>query len=163
VPFEDVLASLPRLKQGKDLRRGRLGITAKSPEQYGVPATIGTVAPDSPAAKAGIQPGDVILEIDGQPTPDFNKLQTVLGPKYEGDVVSLKIRRDKKEINVDKLTLMGDLAAPPTAFLGVVPVRDDHELGVEVRYVFPKSPAETAGIKRGDRIMKLGPAEAKQL
>jgi S1-C subfamily serine protease/predicted esterase len=163
IPLDDVLAALPRLKEGKDLRRGRLGITPKTPDQYGVPPTVGTVAPESPAAKAGIQSGDVILEIDGIPVPDYTKLQTVLGPKYEGDVVSVKLRRGKDEIKLAGLILMGDQAAPPTAFLGVVPVRDDPELGVEVRYVFPKSPADVAGIKPGDRIMKVGPAEAKEL
>ena len=30
------------------------------------------------------------------------------------------------------------------------------KLGVEVRYVYPKSPAETAGLKAGDRIVKIG-------
>jgi S1-C subfamily serine protease/predicted esterase len=163
IPLEDVLAALPRLKDGKDLRRGRLGITPKTAEQYGVPPTIGAVAPESPAAKAGIQSGDVILEIDGTPVSDYTQLQTVLGPKYEGDVVALKLRRGKEEIKLQGLTLMGDLASPPTSFLGIIPVRDDPELGVEVRYVFPKSPAETAGIKPGDRIMKIGGAEAKEL
>ena len=67
IPLEDVFAVLPRLKEGKDLHRGRLGITPKTAELYGVPPTIGTVAPESPAAKAGIKAGDVILEIDGKP------------------------------------------------------------------------------------------------
>jgi S1-C subfamily serine protease/predicted esterase len=163
IPMADVLAALPRLKEGKDLRRGRIGVTQKPGPQYGVPPTVGTVAPDSPASKAGIQSGDVILEIDGKPVADFTQMLTVLGPKYEGDVVSVKIRRGKEEIKLDGLKLMGDLAAPPTAFLGVVPVRDDPELGVEVRHVLPKSPAEAAGIKPGDRIMKAGPADAKEL
>jgi serine protease Do len=163
IPLEDVLAALPRLKDGKDLGRGRLGIMPKTPDLYGVPPTVGTVAPESPAAKAGMQSGDVILEIDDIPVADYTKLQTVLGPKYEGDVVSVKFRRGKQETKVEKLTLMGDLAAPPTAFLGIIPVRDDPELGVEVRYVFPKSPADVAGIKPGDRIMKVGLAEAKEL
>jgi S1-C subfamily serine protease/predicted esterase len=161
IPLEDVLAALPRLKDGKDLRRGKLGITPKTAEQYGVPPTVGTVAPDSPAAKAGMQAGDVILEIDGKPVADYTKLLTVLGPKYEGDTVSVKLRRDKKELTFENLKLMGELATLPTAFLGVVPVRDDPELGVEVRYVFPKSPAEAAGIKPGDRIMKIGPGEGR--
>src|SRR5262249_19972634 len=46
----------------------------------------------------------------------------------------------------------------PHAFLGVVPLRDDPEPGEEIRYVFPKSPADVAGLKAGDRIMKIGPA-----
>lgn len=163
IPIDDVLAALPRLKEGKDLRKGRIGITPKSTDQYGVPSTVGTVAPESPAAKAGIQSGDVVLEIDGKPIANHTQLLTALGPKYEGDVVSIKVRRDKKEILFDHLKLMGDLASPPTSFLGIVPVRDDPELGVEVRYVFPKSPAEAAGIKPGDRIMKVGPADAKTL
>jgi serine protease Do len=163
IPLDDVLAVLPRLKEGKDLHRGRLGVTQKTAEQYGVPPTVGAVAPDSPAAKAGIKAGDVILEINGTPTADFTQLQTVLGPKYEGDAVSVKVRRGKEELKLDGLKLMGDLAAPPMAFLGILPVRDDPELGVEVRYVFLKSPADTAGIKPGDRIMKVAPAEAKEL
>jgi S1-C subfamily serine protease/predicted esterase len=163
IPLDDVLTALPRLKERKDLHRGRLGVTQKGSEQYGVPATVGTVAPDSPAAKAGIQSGDVIVELDGKPVADYTKLLTALGPKYEGDVVSVKVRRDKKDLTFENLKLMGDLATPPIAFLGVVPVRDDPELGVEVRFVFPKSPAEAAGIKPGDRIMKVGPPEGRAL
>jgi serine protease Do len=163
IPIADVLAALPRLKEGKDLRRGKLGVTPKTTDLYGVPPTIGTVAPESPASKAGIQSGDVILEIDGKKVENHTQLLTVLGPRYEGEIVSVKLRRGKEEIKLEGLKLMGDLAAPPTAFLGVVPVRDDPELGVEVRFVFPKSPADTAGIKPGDRIMKVGLADAKEL
>ena len=35
-------------------------------------------------------------------------------------------------------------------------MRDDPEPGVEIRFVFPKSPAEAAGLKAGDRITKIG-------
>ena len=37
-------------------------------------------------------------------------------------------------------------------------MRDDPGPGVEIRYVYPKSPADTAGLKAGDRVMKFGPA-----
>ena len=43
-------------------------------------------------------------------------------------------------------------------FLGMLPMRDDPELGIEVRFVYPDSPAAKAGLKEGDRIMKVGPA-----
>jgi predicted esterase len=39
-------------------------------------------------------------------------------------------------------------------------MRDDPEPGVEVRHVFPNSPAEKAKLEPGDRIMKVGPAAA---
>src|SRR5262249_23613261 len=36
------------------------------------------------------------------------------------------------------------------------PMRDDPELGLEIRYVYPKGPADVAGLKAGDRISKVG-------
>src|SRR5205807_4481220 len=67
IPMEDVNAVLTRLKQGKDLHRGMLGVLPKSQDIYGVPSTIGTVLPSSAAGKAGLQSGDVIIEMDGKP------------------------------------------------------------------------------------------------
>src|SRR5207247_1528259 len=40
-------------------------------------------------------------------------------------------------------------------YLGILPMRDDPEAGVEVRYVFPQSPADKAGITAGDRLLKI--------
>src|SRR5207237_132215 len=107
IPYEDVLAALPRLKQGKDLRRGMLGVTPKSRDAYGEPPAVGTVAPDSAAAKAGLQAGDVILEIDGRPVANQTQLLTALGPRYEGDTVSVKVRRGKEDIVFKDVTLQG--------------------------------------------------------
>src|SRR5260370_32522913 len=67
IPMEDVLAALPRLKEGKDLQKGTLGIGMKTPDMYSVLPEIGKVARDSAAARAGLKPGDVITEIDGKP------------------------------------------------------------------------------------------------
>jgi S1-C subfamily serine protease/predicted esterase len=163
IPYEDVLAALPRLKQGKDLRRGMIGVMPKTPDQYGVPATIGTIAPESAAAKAGFQSGDEIIAIDGKPIANQSQLLHALGPKYEGDIVNIRIRRGKEEIPFDKLTLGGVPSAFLNPYLGIVPMRDDPELGVEIRWVEPNGPADVAGIKPGDRLMKIGPADAKEL
>lgn len=158
IPLDDVNAVLPRLKRGKDLHRGMLGVLPKSSDIYGVEATIGTVLPSSPAGKAGLRSGDVITEIDGKPVRNQAQVLHALGSKYEGDKVSLKVRRGKEDVAVKGLTLVSSAQATATPFLGILPMRDDPDLGVEVRYVFPKSPAEAAGLKAGDRILKVGSA-----
>jgi len=158
IPLEDVFAVLPKLKEGKDLRRGMLGITPQQGnELYNVPITVGTIAPDSAAAKAGIKVGDQITGLSGQPVVNFSQLQHILGPKYEGDVVAVKVLRDGKEIDFPGLTLSGAVTAFTAPYLGILPMRDDPEPGLEIRHVIADSPAAAAGLKTGDRIMKAGP------
>jgi S1-C subfamily serine protease/predicted esterase len=156
IPLEDINAVLPKLREGKDLRKGLLGITPKSGNLYSGAPEVATVAADSAAARAGIKPGDIIKEIDGHPVANQAQVMHRLGNKYEGDTVSLKILRGKEEIALPNIVLSGTLKAFAQAFLGILAMRDDPELGVEVRYVYPKSPADIAGLKVGDRITKLG-------
>ncbi|HEY7153711.1 MAG TPA: PDZ domain-containing protein, partial [Gemmataceae bacterium] len=120
------------------------------------PPTIATISPGSAAEKHGLKAGDTIKEIDGKPIASQAQLQQALGPKYEGDAIALKVERDKKEIKLDKVVLEGAVAAYAQPFLGILPIRDDPEPGVEVRYVYAGSPADKAGVKAGDRIMKIG-------
>ena len=159
VPLEDVFAVLPRLKSGENLRRGLLGITPQGTDAYNAPAVIGTVQPDSAAAKAGLQAGDKILEVNGKPVPNFSTLQHVLGPLYDGDEITVKVARGEKELQFNGVKLLGTSTAYVNSFLGLLPMRDDPGPGVQVRYVYPKSPADVAGLKAGDRILKVGPAQ----
>jgi serine protease Do len=158
IPLEDVLAVLARLKQGKDLKRGFLGISFQGDDMYSVAPTIATVAPGSAAEKAGFKPGDTIIEVAGKPVTSHAQVMHQIGTRYEGDTVSVKLRRDGKEISPPPITLTGVVAAFGQPFLGILPIRDDPEPGVEVRYVYPRSPADTAGIKEGDRLLKIGQA-----
>ena len=164
VPLEDVFRVLPRLKEGKDLKRGLLGISPQGADVYNSPPVIGAIQPDSAAARAGLQIGDKIIEItiDGvtKKVPNYSTLQHILGPLYEGDEISLKVLRGDKEIEFKSIKLVSNVTAYVNAFFGVLPMRDDPGPGVEVRFVYPKSPADTAGIKVGDRIMKFGPGPA---
>jgi serine protease Do len=162
VPLEDVLAVVPRLKEGKDLRRGLLGISPQTADQYSTQPVVGAVQPDSAAARAGIRVGDRIVALDGKSIPHYSALLHILGPKYEGDTVTVKVLRGDEELEFKDVTLLGTATAFVNAFLGILPLRDDPGPGVPVRFVYPKSPAETAGIKEGDRVMKIGPkAEPK--
>ena len=164
VPLDDINAILPRLKEGKELRRGMLGFNPKTPDElYNVPVIVGNVAPQSVAEKIGMKPNDKITTIDGKPVENFKDLMMLLGPKYDGDKITLTVDRDGKTETFKDVTLGGVSATISQPFLGILPMRDDPEPGVEVRYVYPKSPADTAGIKEGDRIMKFGPSAGPML
>jgi len=76
----------------------QLGISA----QGGI--VIGAVQPGSPAATAGLQPGDVITAIDGQQIADESTLAQVLSTHKPGDTVSLSVERGGSQQNV-QLTL----------------------------------------------------------
>jgi hypothetical protein len=160
VPLEDVLRVLPRLKQGEDLKPGRLGINAQGNDAYNAPPVIGAIQPDSAAARAGMQVGDKIIEVtvagEAKKIPNFSTLQHVLGPLYAGDEIAVKVSRGDQEQVFKGVTLRGDVTAYVNAFLGLLPLRDDPGPGVPVRYVYPKSPADQAGLKAGDRVMKIG-------
>jgi hypothetical protein len=145
------------LKKGQDLKKGILGIQAKGQDRYSTLPEIATIAPGSTAAKAGMKPGDIIKEVDGKPVVNMAQVLHRLGTKYEGDTIAIKLLRGKEEINHPKLVLGSAASSLGTPFMGVLPMRDDPELGIEVRFVYPKSPADQAGIKVGDRITKIGP------
>ena len=160
IPLNDINAVLPRMRKGTAkepvvLKRGYVGITMKSANMYEGLPIIGTVAPGSAAEKAGLEPDDRVTEIEGKKLENYAQMQNVLGGRYEGDTVSLEVLRGKEVKSFPKIVLASPEMAFPQAFMGILPVRDDPEPGVEIRYVYPKSPAEKAGMKVGDRIMKV--------
>lgn len=61
-------------------------------------AYISSVVPDSPADKAGVQPGDIITKFNGQPVRDTSGgLSALIAKKKVGDTVSLEIFRDTNQ------------------------------------------------------------------
>jgi len=64
------------------------------------------VTPDGPAGKAGIQAGDLILEFDGRRVTDPDDLVVAIRAKSVGDEVTMKVRRDSREISV-RMVLQG--------------------------------------------------------
>ena len=77
-----------------------------SPTPAGQPAGVGIagVSPGGAAAKAGIQPGDIITALAGQPVPSVAALQSVLAAHKPGDRVQARMSRDGAESTV-QLTL----------------------------------------------------------
>jgi serine protease Do len=165
IPLEDILATLPRMMKGTEkdpvvLRQGFLGVTMEGGgEMFEKRPTIESVQPGSPADKAGLKPKDIIVSVEGKTVFNFAQMRHQLGRKYEGDEIRLEVERDGKKIPL-QVTLGSGVATFNPPFLGILPIRDDNEPGVEVRYVYAKSGADAAGIKVGDRITKITPANA---
>ncbi len=85
------------------------------------------------------------------------QLKHLIGAHYAGDKVKVVVRRGSQriEVSVELIDKMDPYQHP---FLGILPIRDDKQPGVLVRYVYPGSPAEKSGMKPGDRIVKMGAA-----
>jgi regulator of sigma E protease len=119
--------------------------------------TVGYVVPDEPAAKAGFQPGDVILAVDGHPVSRFAGLVdsiTWYVVRSEGETIPFKIRRGDKV-----LTLVSGYTRPETRGwerrslrqVGIAPA-----ITPIVFKVAEGSVAAQAGIEPNDEIIAIG-------
>ena len=95
------------IKDGK-VRRGWLGIelqssmkdpTKLSDDTQGV--EVMNVMPDGPAAKAGLQKGDIITAMDNKPVDDANTLIQMVARKAPNSVVNLQVMRNKAQSSVN--------------------------------------------------------------
>ena len=157
IPMADILATLPRLKSGKDLLPGLMGITLKAGDVYASAAVIDRVRFNSPAEKSGLQPGDVIASVDGQVIKRLVQVRHALGNKYAGETITVLVKRGEKSVE-QKIELTGKLEPYTPTFLGLLPVRKKQgevSKGVTVRGVLPESPASKAMILPGDRVVQL--------
>ncbi|MDE0735049.1 MAG: PDZ domain-containing protein [Pirellulaceae bacterium] len=155
VPLVDILPHLDTLKAGKDLYPGLLGISLKGKDIYADPAIVAVCQAKSPAADAGLQVGDRIVEINGLPITRQAQLKHALGTQYAGDVVKVAFTRGTERIEKD-VTLTDKLEAYEHPFLGLLPARNSaDQAGVLVRYVYPESAASQAGIMAGDLVIAL--------
>ncbi len=160
IPMEDVYGALDRLRAGKDLRQGVMGITFKTKDIYGAAPEIDRVRYDSPAQKAGLKKGDIITDVNGEAVTRIAQIRHLLGSSYEGEQVSLTVRRGENTQQAE-LTLVGELKPYESAFLGILPERASTEqaseaAGVGIRYIYPDSPAAKIGLAPGDRILRYG-------
>jgi regulator of sigma E protease len=106
---------------------------------------IGFVEPESPAARAGLVPGDEILAIDGKPQPAWESaLMTIL--LRPNQTLPLRIRRGGEELALSVASTANEQKAGE---IGVIPL-------VRVGEVIPGAPASLAGIQPDDGIVAVG-------
>jgi serine protease Do len=163
--------------------RGWLGVsiqplTAELAKSFGTKDTKGVlisdVLADSPAAKAGLQPGDILLEFDGKKVEAPADLQRAVGFTAPGASAKMKILREKGERTVE--VKIGEAADEREVVASRPGQRGSSNLGMEVRAVTPEiarqlnlrsaegvvvvkvddeSPAASAGVQRGDVIREI--------
>lgn len=111
IPIDKVKNIVKELKKsGKIERNFWTGleiqtVDARVARYFGLTKAEGVIISDvrkrSPAEEAGLKPGDIILEVNGEKITDENNIMAIIQESKEGDVLKLKILRDKKEINVN--------------------------------------------------------------
>jgi C-terminal processing protease CtpA/Prc len=101
-----------------------LGVGA-IPSADGKGLDVMAVAPDSPAAKAGIQPGDRILSIDKTEINSLPDLRRVIREKKAGDKIDVVIRRADKEQTLQPTLVEHPRFAGPMERMG--PMRERME------------------------------------
>jgi len=146
------------VKDGK-VRRGLLGVNIQDLDEslaksFGAPGTSGAlvsqVIPESPAEKAGIKAGDIILKFNGESVSGAANLKNLVGREKPGATAKLTIYRDKKTVDV-VLTIE---ERTPKALASVAPSaakETSNELGVEIERV-PAAMAEKMGLKEGEGV-----------
>jgi len=156
VPLVQVLQVLPRLQQGQDLYPGVMGISLSTERLHSSPAVIAACVPNSPAYKAGLRPGDRIIEVDGRPIERQVQLLNEVHRRYAGDVLSLAVQRGEQRLEF-QVELVREIPPYQRPFLGILPRReaDGASSGVTVRYVYPDSPAAAADMQPADRLVLL--------
>ncbi|KAA0019149.1 DegQ family serine endoprotease [Salinicola corii] len=181
VPISVAMNVADQLRTEGHVSRGWLGVVIQPvskdlAESFGLDGTSGAlvsdVSDDSPAKKAGLEAGDVILSANGADIDDSTTLPRLIGQVAPGDEVELQVMRngDKREVDVtvgdwpEEMAANGapsSRSADDQTKLGIA-ISDlsdqekqqlDIDEGALVRRVDPRGAAAAAGIQPGDVIV----------
>jgi serine protease Do len=186
IPIDMARGVMTQLIEHGKVTRGYLGIgieqmTPALAKQFGLANSDGTIVTEvtdgSPAAKAGLQRGDVILAINGETISDFSQFRLHIADAAPNSTIHLKIMRNSKVMEVpvtigqlkeDNQVASNDddskgadggmtgvqienLTPQIAQQLGV----SAHAQGVVVSQVSPDSAAAEAGLQRGDVVVEV--------
>jgi putative serine protease PepD len=103
VPSNTVREVVPRLEKGDTIARPYLGVETSDPTDPNAPpgAEVKTVTPGGPAEGAGVDPGDVITEIDGQAVRGSSDVSRIVNAKRPGDHIDIRVDRSGQDVTLD--------------------------------------------------------------
>ena len=180
IPVNVAKSVIPQLRNG-GVTRGFLGVTIQEVNEalaknFGLNkakgALVSNVVKDGPAGKAGLQRGDVIVEVNGKAVPNSRTLPRMVAQIPPGSRTELKIIRNgqtrKITVTLGKLPETAEVASLPPQEMGkklgiqvqdLTPeiaqqLRSKIGKGAVITNVVPGSPASRAGLRRGDVIIE---------
>lgn len=184
IPTNMVRQITEQLVEYGEVRRGFLGAQLQDldpdlAEAFGIKARKGAVLvnviEDSPADKAGLQPGDVVVAANGTPVDNAADLRNQVGLKRIGDRVKLRIIREGRQRTVTATVAERETASIPStihnerlagATFGDLPEQSrayGRIRGVMVYEVENGSRVWSAGLREGDIITSVNRAPTRNL
>jgi serine protease Do len=181
IPVNLAKEVVSQLKEKGKVVRGWLGVaiqrvTPDLAKSFGLKeaagALVSKVFEDTPAARAGLKQGDIILSFDGKKIEDSSELPRVVASTPVGKEVNIQLFRNGKTISVQaKIAEMEEkkkeaekerpLEKPVGILVQDVTPEIARSLGMErprgivVAQIEPGSPADEAGMRRGDVILEV--------
>ena len=184
IPSSMAKSIIPQLKEKGSVVRGMLGVqiqvvTPELAKSFGLKEPLGALVaeinPGSPAAKVGLQRGDIITEFDGTPIKEMHELPRLVANTPPGKSATLKILRQGKE-KTFTVTVAEMKPEQMSRFMEPEGEAEKSKLGMSVQELTPQlahgfqiketagvvvvqveqgSPAAEAGIRPGDLIMDI--------
>lgn len=141
-------------------------------------ALVSSVEPGSPAAQAGLQVGDVIRQMEGQPIVSSGDLPALIGQALPGEKVKLEVWRQGKPVTLT--AQLGDAAAKAVKTAGAEKATDQGRLGLALRPLAPQErrevgvdgglvvedaqgPAALAGVQPGDVLLAVNGSKVQNV
>ncbi len=184
IPINLALDIMEQLLETGEVRRGYLGVYAQDldadlAEAFGLKkqtgAVISKIIQDSPAEKAGLKPGDIVLKVDNKPVRSSSDVKNHVGLLRIGEEVKFEILRDgrRKTIEVKIAAPDGDTGRPVAVNqrlqgMTLGELESNHPLygqveGVVIAVVERGSPAWRSGLRAGDVITSVNHTQVKSV